>query len=402
MKCVILAAGEGKRMHPLTFTRPKVMLPLGNKPILEWNLQNAKRAGLQDFIIIVGYKSNMVREYFKDGKKWGVNITYLNQGKPLGTAHALGLLRNFVDDFLVLSGDTIFGKQDIQRMMKHKWAMGTFDVEDPGSYGVVKLRKGKIAHIYEKMKQPSSNCINAGIYRLNKEIFGYIKKTQLSPRGEYEITDSLNLFIEKHSLAAIKMEKWRDVKYPWELLDANREILDNLKGAKSKVVMDKNVTIKSKVDIGQGTKILRGSVIEGPVCIGKNCKIGPNCYIRSFASIGDECHIGHACEVKNSLIMGHTNIPHHNYVGDSVIGEYCNLGSGTKIANLRFDKKPVTFIVNGHGVSTGLKKLGVIMGDNVQTGINSMINVGSFIGNNVYIGPGALATGLIMPHSKIM
>jgi len=402
MKCVILAAGEGKRMHPLTFTRPKVMLPLGNKPLLEWNLQNAKWAGLKDFIIIVGYKSDMVREYFKDGKKWGVNITYLNQGKPLGTAHALGLLGNFVDDFLVLSGDTIFGKKDIQWMMKHKWAMGIFDVEDPRSYGVVELRKGKVTHIYEKLESPPSNSINAGIYRLNKEIFGYIKRTQLSPRGEYEITDTLNLFVQKHSLAAIKLEEWRDVKYPWELLDANRELLNTIKGRQRKVMVDTDVTIIGKVDIGQGSKILRGSVIEGPVCIGNNCKIGPNCYIRPSTSIGDDCHIGHACEVKNSLIMNHTNIPHHNYVGDSVIGQYCNLGSGTKIANLRFDKKTVALVLDGRHVSSGKNKLGVIMGDNVQTGINSMINVGSLIGNDVCIGSGALATGLIRPYSKIL
>ncbi len=402
MKCVILAAGEGKRMHPLTFTRPKVMLPLGNKPLLEWNLYNAKKAGLRDFIIIVGYKSNMVREYFKDGKEWGVNITYLNQGKPLGTAHALGLLRNFVDDFLVLNGDTIFGKKDIQQVLQYKWAMGIFEVDNPSSYGVVELRKEKVVQIYEKMEHPPSNCINAGIYRLNKDIFGYIKKTPLSPRGEYEITDTLNLFAQKHSLGAIKLEEWRDVKYPWELLDANKEILSNIIIKKRKIIADKDVTMDDQVDVGQGSKILRGSVIEGPVCIGKNCKIGPNCYIRSYTSIGDECHIGHACEVKNSLIMDHTNIPHHNYVGDSVIGQYCNLGSGTKIANLRFDKKPVTCIINGHRINSGLKKLGVIMGDNVQTGINSMINVGSIIGNDVYIGPGSLATGNIMPHSKIM
>ena len=402
MKCVLLAAGEGKRMHPLTYTRPKVMLPLGNKPLLEWNVQNAKKAGLKDFIIIVGYRSNMVREYFGDGKKWNVDITYLNQGKPMGTAHALSLLSNLVDDFLVLSGDTIFGTKDIQKVMGHQWAIGIHEVEDPSSYGVVELRKEKITQIYEKSDHPPSHCINAGIYRLHKEIFTYIKKTPVSPRGEYEITDTFNLFVQKHALAAIKIEKWRDVKYPWELIDANKEILNTIRMGKSRVIIDKDVTITGKVDIGEGTKILRGSVIEGPVCIGKNCKIGPNCYIRPSTSIGHECHIGHACEVKNSIIMDHTNIPHHNYVGDSVIGQYCNLGSGTKIANLRFDKEPVTFIVNGCSVSSGLKKLGVIMGDNVETGINSMINVGSFIGNNVSIGPGALVSGLIMPHSKIM
>jgi NDP-sugar pyrophosphorylase family protein len=118
MKCVILAAGEGKRMHPLTFTRPKVMLSIACKPILEWNLLNAKKAGLKDFIFVVSYKSEMVRNYFGDGKKWGIKIEYVNQGKPLGTAHAIGMVKHFVDDFIVLCGDTIFGKDDIKNIMK--------------------------------------------------------------------------------------------------------------------------------------------------------------------------------------------------------------------------------------------------------------------------------------------
>ena len=110
MKCVILAAGEGKRMHPLTFTRPKVMLPIANKPILEWNILSAIDAGLKEFIFIVGYKSEMVRNYFGNGEKWNVDIEYVNQGKALGTAHAIGMAEKFTDKFIVLCGDTIFGK----------------------------------------------------------------------------------------------------------------------------------------------------------------------------------------------------------------------------------------------------------------------------------------------------
>ena len=116
MKCVILAAGEGKRMHPLTYTRPKVMLPITNKPVLEWNLLNAIDAGLTEFVFVVGFKSEMVREHFGDGKKWDVKIEYVNQGKALGTAHAIGMVEKFVDNFIVLCGDTIFGKQDMEKI----------------------------------------------------------------------------------------------------------------------------------------------------------------------------------------------------------------------------------------------------------------------------------------------
>ena len=146
---------------------------------------------------------------------------------------------------------------------------------------------------------------------------------------------------------------------------------------------------------------MNGSYIEGPVAIGENCKIGPNCYIRPYTSIENSCHIGNACEVKHSIIMNNSNAPHQNYIGDSVIGDYCNLGAGTKIANLRLDKKNIIAILNGKTIDTKRKKLGAIVGDNVQTGINAMINVGTLIGCNVFIGPGSLVRGDIQPNASL-
>jgi UDP-N-acetylglucosamine diphosphorylase / glucose-1-phosphate thymidylyltransferase / UDP-N-acetylgalactosamine diphosphorylase / glucosamine-1-phosphate N-acetyltransferase / galactosamine-1-phosphate N-acetyltransferase len=162
------------------------------------------------------------------------------------------------------------------------------------------------------------------------------------------------------------------------------------------------VTLKGNVTIGKDSVILAGSYIEGPVSIGSNSKIGPNCYIRPFTTIGDHCHIGNACELKNSIVMDNTNVPHQNYVGDSILGQNCNLGAGTKVANLRLDKNHIVVVLNGKKIDSKRKKLGVIMGDNVQTGINSMLNVGSMIGNNSCIGPGALSKGEIKPDTIIM
>ena len=401
MKCVILAAGEGKRMHPLTFTRPKVMLPIANKPILEWNLLNAIDAGLTEFVFIVGYKSEMVRNYFGDGTNWNASIDYVNQGKALGTAHAIETAENFVDDFIVLCGDTIFGKEDFQNIAKNKMSMGLVEVENAKEYGIVKLEGKRIVQIHEKMENPISNVINAGIYHFDSNIFGYIHKTGKSPRGEYEITDSINLLIKEESMEGIFLKEWRDVVYPWHLLDANEEILKKSEG-RIEGDISENATLTETVIVGKNSKILPGSHIEGPVVIGSDCKIGPNCYIRPYTSIGNSCHVGNACEIKNSIIMDSSNVPHQNYVGDSVIGERCNLGAGTKIANLRLDKRNIKVILNGKKHDTKRRKLGVIMGDNVQTGINSMTNVGTMIGNNVFIGLGATAEGEIRSKSKIL
>jgi len=401
MKCVILAAGEGKRMHPLTFTRPKVMLPIAGKPILEWNLLNARDAGLKDFILVIGYKSEMVRNYFGDGKKWKVRIEYINQGKALGTAHAIGTVEKFVDDFIVLCGDTIFGKNDIKNIIKKGTKIGLVEVENAGEYGIVELNGKKVIKIYEKMEEPFSNVINAGIYHFNKKIFNFIRKTEKSPRGEFEITDSINMLVKKETMKGVLLKEWRDVVYPWHLLDANEELLKKI-DKKIESPLGKNVTTIGNVSIGKNSRILSGSYIEGPVIIGDDCKIGPNCYIRPYTSIGKNCHIGNACEVKNSIIMDHTNVPHQNYVGDSIMGQNCNLGAGSKVANLRLDKKNIKVVLNGKKIDTKRRKFGIIMGDNVQTGINSMINVGAMIGNNVFVGPGTIAIGEIKPHSKIL
>jgi UDP-N-acetylglucosamine diphosphorylase/glucosamine-1-phosphate N-acetyltransferase len=400
MKCVILAAGEGNRMHPLTFTRPKVMLPLAGKPILEWNLMNARAAGLKEFIFVVSYKSEMVREYFSDGKHWNVKITYVNQGKAMGTAHAIGITETFVDDCVVMCGDTIFGTSDIKHMMKKGTKIGLIHIESPTEYGIVELKGKHLVKIYEKMDQPFTNVVNAGIYHFNNSIFRYIRKTNKSQRGEYEITDSINMLVRKEPMEGVFLNQWRDVVYPWHLLEANEELLKKIT-TKIHGTIEKNVTIKGSIIVGKDTIIRSGSYIEGPAIIGMNSKIGPNCYIRPYTAIGNYCHIGNGCEVKNSIIMDHSNVPHLNYVGDSVIGHYCNLGAGTTVANLRLDKNNIPVILNGKKIDSKRRKLGMIMGDNVQTGINAIINVGTMIGNDVFIGLGALAKGEIRPNTKI-
>jgi bifunctional UDP-N-acetylglucosamine pyrophosphorylase/glucosamine-1-phosphate N-acetyltransferase len=401
MKCVVLAAGEGKRIHPLTFTKPKVMLPIANKPILEWNILNAIKAGIKEFVFVVSYKSEMVRNYFGNGEKWEIKIDYVNQGEALGTAHAIATVEEFVDNFIVLCGDTIFGKDDIINITQNNNSLGLVKVENAEEYGIVETKGKKVIKIYEKMDEPFSNVINAGIYHFNKKIFDYIKKTKKSQRGEYEITDSINMILNDINFESIFLKKWKDVVYPWHLLDANEEILKNIKN-KTDGTIEKNSTIKGDVSIGKNSIIMNGSYIDGPVIIGENCKIGPNCYIRPYTAIGDNCHIGNACDVKNSVIMNGSKIPHQNYIGDSIIGENCNLGAGSKVANLRLDKSYIKVVLNGNILDTKRRKLGVIMGDNVQTGINSMMNVGSVIGNNCFIGPGSMVSGEIIPNSKIL
>ncbi|MDD5338541.1 MAG: sugar phosphate nucleotidyltransferase [Dehalococcoidales bacterium] len=399
MKAVILAAGEGQRMRPLTATRPKVMLPIVGKPILEHLLAEVKAAGVTDFVFVVGYCDKQVRSYFDDGKKWGVKIAYSEQRKQLGTADAIRMVSNVVDSkFLVINGDVIISRADIKQLIKSTHnTMCVFEVKDPAGLGIVELSKNKVIGVYEKTKRPPSLMANAGLYLFTPDIFDAIEKTEKSPRGEYEITDSLKILMQqKAGLYYYQLKSWQDFSYPWDLLRANEAMMQSLKPGVLGTV-EENVVIKGAVQIGKNTVVKSGSYIEGPVIIGEDCHVGPSCFIRPATTIGNHCHIGASVEIKNSIIMNESNVPHFNYVGDSVIGEGCNLGAGTKIANLRLDENNI-FV---SGVDTRRRKLGAIIGDNVKTGINSCINVGTVIGNNTLIGPGVVVRGNILPNTKL-
>jgi bifunctional UDP-N-acetylglucosamine pyrophosphorylase/glucosamine-1-phosphate N-acetyltransferase len=399
LKAVILAAGEGSRMRPLTHTRPKVMLPLANKPILEHLLIEARQAGIKEFVFVVGYRDEQIRDYFGNGEKWGVNIIYASQRKQMGTANALRMVEELADGrFLVINGDNIVHRRDIRKLAKKvDNTMGFIAVEDTRDLGMIELHRGRVVRIYEKEANPPSRLANAGLYLLTPDIFVAIAGTAPSPRGEYEITDSLALLMEQgHDVSGQKIDYWLNLSYPWDLLSANESLLAGLEG-RNQGKIEENVALRGVVAIGEGTVIRSGSYITGPVIIGRNCDVGPNCYIRPYTAVGDGCHIGGAVEVKNSIIMGGSKLPHHNYVGDSIIGEKCNFGAGTKIANLRLDKKEIRVA----GMNTGRRKLGAIIGDEVETGINASINVGSVIGNNTFIGPGAVASGTIALGSRI-
>ena len=386
-------------MRPLTHTRPKVMLPIANKPILEHLLIEAREAGIREFIFIVGYCDEQVRNYFGKGEKWGVNIAYSEQRKQLGTADALRMVESMLDGgFLAINGDVVISRKDIRRLLKNNHnTMSVIEVKDPGGLGMVELYEDRVVNIYEKTQKPPTLMANAGLYLFTPDIFDAISRTEKSPRGEYEITDSLQLLMAtEHGLHYQEIKSWLDLSYPWDLLPANESMLAGIESQNLGGV-EENVVIKGVVSIGKNTVIRSGAYIVGPVIIGDDCEIGPNCYLRPYTSIGNGCHVGAAVEVKNSIIMRGSKLPHHNYVGDSVIGEQCNLGAGTKIANLRLDKKDIQVA----GIDTGRRKLGAIIGDRVETGINASINVGSMIGNNTFIGPGAVVSGVILPDSKI-
>ena len=180
MKALILAAGEGKRMRPLTYERPKVMLPIAGKPIIEHLLEEVKEVGIDDFIFVVGYHDETIRDYFGNGERWDINLEYVTQKTQLGTADALRKTEDLVENqFLMLNGDTIVSAKDIKKVINNgiNMVLGVIEVENPEDYGVVETEGGRITEIHEKMRVPISNLVNAGVYALDESIFGVLART---------------------------------------------------------------------------------------------------------------------------------------------------------------------------------------------------------------------------------
>lgn len=389
MKAVILAAGKSTRTYPLTVNKPKPLLKVANKMILEHNLDQLQGV-VDEAIIIVGFEKEQIINAF--GRKYGkIKLTYIIQKEQLGTGHALMLAKDFVKDrFIVMGGDDLFSKDDIKRCVKHKYSVLAQKVSNPESFGVFVVHGKSVNKIVEKPAKFVSDLANTGLYVFDKSIFDF--KLEKSPRGEYELTDYINKLIEKGEMIYCEEVKdyWLPIVFPWSLLDANEFLLKRIKVRKILGTVEKGVVIKGKVIIGKNTLVKSGVYIEGPAIIGENCVIGPNCYIRPGTSIGYKCKVGQAVEIKNSIVMDHTNVPHLSYVGDSVIGSHSNLGAGTKVANLRHDHGNVRSAVKGVLIDTGRRKLGMIIGDHVKTGINTLVYPGRKIWPNKTTLPGEI------------
>ena len=398
MQCVVLAAGEGKRMRPLTATRPKVMIPLANRPMTDHLVCAARDAGITEFILVVGYQEQEVRDYFGNGSDLGVDIRYVTQRRQKGTADALRAAEDYISGpFLLLNGDMILRSRDIAAIIgEDAPCMGIFHSDHPEDFGVVTVEGDRVTDLEEKSGAPRSNLINAGVYLFSPMIFSALQSVGPSPRGELELTDALANLIREGNLRAHTLSFWLDAGYPWDLLDANATLLEDVEPTTQGTIED-GVSLTGRVSIGAGSVIKSGTCIEGPCIIGDECRIGPHAYIRGATSIGDRCHIGHSTEIKNSIVMHDTNIPHFNYIGDSIIGSDCNFGAGTKVANLRHDHGTVVI----RGINTRRVKMGAVIGDGVRFGINCSVNVGTVVGSRVSVAPHSAVEGWIEEDTTV-
>ena len=315
MKGIILHGGHGTRLRPLTHTGPKQLLPIANKPMSQFCLEAISETGISDIAIIIGgVGSNKVREYYGDGKKFGVKITYIEQDEPRGIAHAIRLCKEFINNekFLVFLGDNIIQRSiiDFVENFKNSDYDATVllcEVDNPSRFGIADVENDKITKIMEKPKNPKSNLAVTGIYLLTPKIFEIIDNLKPSWRNELEITDALdNLLKENNNISfEIITDYWKDTGTPEDIIHANGEILKKQFHDEKE---DPNIIY------GEGSKIESNVHIHGPVLVGKDCHI-------SSSSIGPNVSVGN-----NTTISGSS-------IENSIIMENCEINSNTKIKN---------------------------------------------------------------------
>lgn len=385
-------------MWPLATTKPKHLLSIAGRPIIGFILKAISENRIKDVLLVVGFKGELMQAALGDGGTYGLNIEYLHQREWTGTASALQVARDAVgtEPFLAIYGDLWVNASSIggvvEKARECSRVMGVVQMPNPSEYGVVELNGDRVARVQEKpsKRKTVEAWVNTGIYVLDDQVFRAIEETSRSKRNEYELTTSLQRLIDRGQdvkAATIDREDWMDVGRPWDLLEANERTLMNFTHRVGGVV-EPGSTMKGPICLEESATIKSGSYIEGPVYIGERSKIGPNARIRPCTSIGEDVIVGASCEIKNSVIMNGTKIPHLSYVGDSVIGENCNVAAGTITANIRLDEQPIMVNVKGRTISSGRKKLGTIMGDQSQTGINTSIMPGVKIGPFAHVGPG--------------
>jgi glucose-1-phosphate thymidylyltransferase len=353
MKGIILHGGHGTRLRPLTHTGPKQLLPIANKPMSEYCVETIKDCGISEIAIIIGgIGSNKVKEYYGDGSKFNVKISYIEQDEPKGIAHAINLCKNFVgnEKFLVFLGDNIIQKtiSDIS----NKFEIGNDDalvllceVSNPERFGIADVKENKIIKIIEKPKNPPTNLAVTGIYFLTTKIFDVFSRLKPSWRNELEITDALQMMLEENNTVNYEMitDYWKDTGTPDDIIHANGEVLKNMQSY-FRGTKNNDVHFSGNVMVDTGTSISDNSKILGPCIIGKNCDIGQNCIIGPNVSIGNNSKLTN-CNIQNSIIMENCLIDSNMKIRNSILASNSSitlddsndekvllLGEGTKIS----------------------------------------------------------------------
>jgi len=327
VKGLILSGGYGTRLRPLTHSQQKQLIPIANKPILFYAIEDVIEAGVREIGIIVGPNKEKVIKTVKS-VGWNAEISFICQEKPMGIAHAVKISKDFIKDesFITYLGDNILkgGIVEYEKSFEESGANASIllsAVKNPQAFGVAEVDdKGKVKRLVEKPKKPPSNLALVGIYFFNVAIFKAIDHLKPSWRNQLEITEAIQWLIEKgHKVSSTVVKGWwKDTGKPEDILEANRLVLDEIKPINEGKI-EAGASVQGRVSVRERTVIKEGSVIKGPSIIGRGCEIGPNTYIGPYTSVGNNCKIING-KIKSSIVMNGAFINCQKRIRDSLIG----------------------------------------------------------------------------------
>lgn len=350
MKSIILCAGKGTRLRPLTHTSAKHLIPIANKPVLFYAIEAIGDCGVKEIGIIIGETGDDIKSELKEGSKWGVNISYIEQKEALGLAHAVSVARDFLGEekFLMYLGDNLL-KNGVESYAD-KFIKGNYnafvlltEVDNPRQFGVAELEGGRVVRVVEKPKKPVSNLALIGVYFFDKNVHQAVESIKPSARGELEITDAIQWMIDKGYKVGAEVIKgwWKDTGKPDDILEANRLILEDIErdvgGAK---VVNVASQISGRVKIGKGSEIINSKIL-GPVIIGEKVRVVDS-YVGPFTSLSDGVEIKKT-EIEYSVVLENTKI--ENIKGRM---QKCLIGKGVKIYHSKDLPRIYEFILGDH------------------------------------------------------
>jgi len=369
-----MAGGKGTRLRPLTLVRPKPMIPLANKPIIEYTVDRLSKFGFKDIIMTLNYMSTNIKNYFKDGSEFGVNINYSVEKWPLGTGGSVKKAEKYIDDtFMVVSGDVLteVNFKDVLKFHKEKGALATMvltEVEDPSHFGIAVMDNDN--KIKEYLEKPSpedafSNVANTGIYIFEPEIFDFFKK-----EGEIDFSNDIFPEIIKNDAGIygyVFDGYWNDIGRPETFKQATYDILDQkIEQDFYKSKIEESVGKIGDIWVGENVSINKKARIEGPVVIGNNCTIEKGCKISKGSVLGDNVSIGRDVKIDGAIILSDSIIEDNSYLNGCIVDTKCLIDKNTVLED------------------------GVIAGSLVEIGKNSIVRSSRSITNNMKILPGSI------------
>ncbi len=326
MKGLVLSGGKGTRLRPLTYTGAKQLVPLANKPVLFYVLEDLVAAGITDIGIVVGDTAEQIQTAVGDGTAFGCRVTYIHQDHPGGLAHAVRVARPFLgnDRFVMYLGDN-FIQGGIRPYVQEFEASDAaahlllYPVSNPQNFGVAEIHAGRIVGLEEKPRIPKSDLALVGIYFFDRRIHEAVQAIGPSWRGELEITDAIRHLLETGERVHPHLLEgwWIDTGKMEDMLDANRLVLQEMsRRIDGKVAED--CTIQGSVVVDEGAVVVN-STLRGPLIIGARARI-ENAYIGPFTAVGPDCVVRES-EIEHTIVMERSQIldvPHR--IEDSLIG----------------------------------------------------------------------------------